>query len=98
MQLNKYGRGKENKMIENEYIDGNHASYYGGKENTYECIKVIHAWGEQNNWNYKDGFYLGTVLKYISRAGSKKNNSKEQDLQKCINYLKMYIEELKCEN
>ena len=65
-----------------------------GKDNPYECIKVISAWGEQSKWNYKDGFYLGTVLKYISRAGRKDNNSKSQDLQKCVNYLTMYISEL----
>ena len=81
-------------MIDNEYANNNHASYYGGKDNPYECIKVIRAWGEKGNWDYKDGFYLGTVLRYISRNGNKKGNSKAQDLQKCINYLKMYIEEL----
>ena len=97
MQWNKYGRGKENNMIDNEYADNNHASYYGGKDNPYECIKVIEAWGEQGNWDYRDGFYLGTVLRYISRNGNKKGNSKEQDLQKCINYLKMYVEKLKGE-
>ena len=81
-------------MIDKEYKDNAHASYYGGKDNPYECIKVISAWGEQSEWNYKDGFYLGTVLKYISRAGRKDNNSKAQDLQKCVNYLTMYISEL----
>ena len=46
MDLNKYGKGKENSMIDNEYADNNHASYYGGEDNPYECIKVIEAWGE----------------------------------------------------
>ena len=41
MDLNKYGRGKESNMIDNEYADNNHASYYGGEDNPYECIKVI---------------------------------------------------------
>ena len=27
-------------MIDNEYADNNHASYYGGKDNTYEWINV----------------------------------------------------------
>ena len=98
MDLNEYGKGKENNMIDNEYANNNHASYYGGKDNPYECIKVIEAWGKQGNWNYLHGFYLGTVLRYISRNGNKKGNSKEQDLQKCINYLKMYVEKLKGDN
>ena len=55
-------------MIDNEYMDGNHASYYGGKENPYECIKVNDAWGEQKNWGYKDRFYLGTVLKIYKQS------------------------------
>lgn len=81
-------------MIDKEYKDGNHASYYGGKDNPYECVKVIEAWGNRNRWDYADGFYLGTVLRYISRAGRKDNNSKAQDLQKCVNYITMYINEL----
>ena len=85
----------DNKFIDDEYQNGNHASYYGGENNVYECVKVINAWGEQNNWNFQDGFYLGTVLRYLCRNGNKKGNSKEQDLQKCINYLQMYLDELK---
>ena len=63
MDLNEYGKGKENNMIDKEYANNNHASYYGGKDNPYECIKVIEAWGKQGNWDYLDGFYLGTVLR-----------------------------------
>lgn len=83
--------------IDTEYVDGNHASYYGGENNTYECIKVIEAWREKGNWNYEDGFYLGTVMRYLCRNGNKKDNAKIQDLQKCINYLNMYVEKLKGE-
>lgn len=81
-------------MIDREYADGNHASYYGGKDNVYECDKVINAWGTQNDWSFQDGFYLGTVLRYLCRNGKKSGNSKAQDLQKCVNYLNMYIERL----
>lgn len=81
-------------MIDKEYVNGTHASYYGGKENVYECDKVINAWGKQGNWNYQDGWYLGTVLRYLCRNGNKNENSKVQDLQKCVNYLNMYIERL----
>ena len=37
------------RLIDKEYSNNNHASYYGGKDNPYECIKVIEAWGEQGN-------------------------------------------------
>lgn len=80
--------------VDKEYLDGNHASYYGGENNPYECVKVIDAWAEQNNWDAHDGFYLGTVLRYLCRNGKKKGNSKVQDLQKCVNYLNMYIKYL----
>ena len=43
MQWNLYGREVEDNLISNEYKDGNHASYYGGKDNPYECVKVIEA-------------------------------------------------------
>lgn len=50
-------------MSENEQI--NHPSHYGGKDNIYEVIKVIEAWGLSYS------FCLGNVLKYIGRAGKK---------------------------
>lgn len=43
----------------------NNPSHYGGKDNPYETIKVIEAWGL--------GYHLGNVIKYISRAGKKSN-------------------------
>ena len=42
-----------------------HPQHYGGKDNPYEAIKVIEAWGVS--------FNLGNTLKYISRAGKKDN-------------------------
>lgn len=53
-----------------ELID--HPKHYGGKDNPYETIKVIEAWGL--------GFNLGNVVKYISRAGKK--DFLIQDLEK----------------
>jgi hypothetical protein len=44
-----------------EKID--HPAHYGGKDDPYEAIKVIDAWGL--------GFCLGNTLKYIRRAGRK---------------------------
>ena len=67
----------------------NHPSHYGGKDNPYEAIKVINAWNLD--------FCLGNVVKYISRAGKKGNNSKEQDLKKALWYLEHEIESMKGE-
>ena len=59
----------------------NHPKHYGGKDNPYEAIKVIEAWGL--------GFHLGNVVKYISRAGKK--GSAVEDLEKALWYLKRTI-------
>ncbi len=68
----------------------NHPTHYGGKNNTYECIKVVEAW--------QLGFHLGNVLKYISRAGKKnlydhgeKKDVILEDLHKAAWYLNRYI-------
>lgn len=62
-----------------ELID--HPKHYGGKNNPYETIKVIEAWGL--------GFNLGNVVKYISRAGKK--DFLIQDLEKAKWYLEREI-------
>ena len=59
----------------------NHPEHYGG-DTTYEAIKVIEAWDL--------GFHLGNVVKYISRAGKKTNNTRE-DLKKAKWYLERYL-------
>jgi len=59
-----------------------HPDHYGGKENTYEAIKVIEAWDL--------GFHLGNVVKYVSRAGKKTKNTTE-DLKKAKWYLERYL-------
>lgn len=64
----------------------NNPNHYGGKENTYESIKVIEAW-ELN-------FHLGNVVKYISRAGKKDKTKLNEDLQKAKWYLDRYINEV----
>lgn len=61
-----------------------HPDYYGGKDNPYEAIKVIDAWGL--------GFCLGNAVKYISRAGKKLGNNKLIDLRKAVWYLQHEIE------
>ena len=76
----KYNRKKnrENKMVD-------HPNHYGGQENPYETSKVIEEWGL--------GFNLGNSVKYISRAGKKKNTI--EDLEKARWYIKREIDNLK---
>lgn len=62
----------------------NHPSYYGGKENPYEAIKIIEA--------LKLDFCLGNALKYISRAGKKDDTI--QDLKKAIWYIERKVKQL----
>ncbi len=66
----------------------NHPSHYGGKENVYEVIKVIEA------WNLDSDFYLGNVIKYISRAGSKSKETYSEDLKKALWYLTRKLKRL----
>jgi hypothetical protein len=63
-----------------------HPKHYGGKDNPYEAIKVIDAWGLD--------FCLGNVVKYVSRAG-KKNESALEDLEKAKWYICHAIEKIK---
>lgn len=67
----------------------NHPSYYGGAENPYEVIKVIEAWGLDNN------FDLATVIKYLARQGKKPQNPAIQDLEKAEWYLTHEIKKVK---
>jgi hypothetical protein len=69
-------------------MSNNRPEYYGGKDNQYEVVKVINAWGL--------GFELGNVLKYIKRAG-KKSEDPIADLQKAATYIDMEIRRLKQE-
>lgn len=52
----------------------------------YEPWDVIKDWGLD--------FDLGSVVKYVSRAGKKPDNSKEQDLRKAMEFLKHAIDNL----
>src|ERR1700677_945447 len=49
-----------------------HPAHYGGADDVYEAIKVIHAW--------RLNFPLGSVLKYIKRAGKKHGADELEDL------------------
>ena len=61
----------------------NHPDHYGGKDNTYEAIKIIEA--------YDLNFSLGNAIKYIIRAG-KKNSNAIEDLEKAKWYVQRQIE------
>ena len=61
----------------------NNPEHYGGKQNTYEAIKVIESWDLN--------FHLGNVVKYISRAGKKDKNKLKEDLEKAKWYLDRFI-------
>lgn len=61
----------------------NHPNHYGG-DDVYETIKVIDAWGLDKD------FYLGNVVKYISRAGKK--GSTLEDLKKALWYLQRKVD------
>lgn len=63
----------------------NHPSYYNSGK-----IEVIDFIEDQ-----KLGFHLGTVVKYISRAGKKDSNKLVEDLEKARWYLTREIERLK---
>jgi hypothetical protein len=70
---------------QSEMVD--HPEHYGGKDNVYESINVIEAWGLN--------FCLGNVAKYISRAGKKQANKTIEDLEKAKWYLEREINRLK---
>lgn len=74
-------------MSDRTYSEGvDHPSHYGGKDNVYEAIKVIEAWGLN--------FNLGSVLKYVSRAGKKPGEELLKDLEKAEWYVRREIERL----
>lgn len=64
-----------------------HPAHYGGKDNPYEAIKVIEAWGL--------GFCLGNTVKYVARAGKKQGAAEIEDLEKARWYLDRHLAELK---
>lgn len=59
-----------------------HPDHYQG--NGYEVLDIIE--------DFELNFNLGNVLKYILRAGKKKSELKEEDLEKALFYLKRELE------
>ena len=90
------GDGCEYSYCKKEYDD----YYY--KEKEKNAIKPSHykagefdviAFCQLHNIN----FDLGNVIKYVTRAGKKENNSELHDLNKAMEYLKRRIEFIKGE-
>lgn len=79
---------RENKEEEYEIVD--HPQHYGGEDAAHEAISVIEEWGL--------GFHLGNVVKYISRAGKKPDQTTISDLKKAAWYLDRYINNLEDQN
>jgi len=79
-------KDRKNKVEFTESEQVYHPDHYGGKDNPYEAIKVIEAWGLD--------FNLGNVVKYISRAGKKEPAAELQDLEKALWYLQRSIDKL----
>jgi hypothetical protein len=71
--------------MEKEMVN-NPEHYQFGKNNEYEAIKVIEAWGLD--------FHLGNTVKYISRAGIKNRDKELEDLRKAAWYLQRKIDNL----
>ncbi len=72
-----------------KYEKVNHPAHYGGADNPYEAIKVIEAWGLD--------FHLGTVLRYIARAGRKPGELPLEDLRKAEWYLRRKLSRLEAD-
>lgn len=72
--------------IENIKANVDHPAHYGGKDNPYETIKVIEAWGLDDN------FDIATAVKYLSRLGKKAGNPFLQDLMKAKFYIDHEVE------
>ena len=62
--------------------------YYDAK-GVYEVFNVLEAWGLDKD------FYLGNVIKYISRAGKKDPSKYKEDLEKALIYLQKRIDSIK---
>lgn len=90
---------KESKFLEEKYIrefsmaeekkeQVNHPTHYNhGK---YEVIDVIEDW--------EVDFHIGNVIKYVSRAGRKTDDTEIQDLKKALWYLQRKIDILEKKN
>ena len=67
-----------------------HPEYYKGSNEDGKAIEVFDVIDQ-----FVDGdFYLGNVLKYVCRAGKKSKETKRQDLEKALHYIKEAIKRI----
>lgn len=67
-----------------------HPDYYRGDNKDGKAIEVFDIIDQ-----FVDGdFYLGNVLKYVCRAGKKSKETKRQDLEKALHYIKEAIKRI----
>jgi hypothetical protein len=78
-------------MKDKEISENNHPVRYGG-DTEYECIKVLKAW--LNEDEYK-GFLKGNAIKYLCRLGKK--DSEKNELEKSMWYINKLMEEVEDE-
>lgn len=67
-----------------------HPNYYKGNSPDGKSIEVFDVIDQFVGGD----FYLGNVLKYVCRAGKKSEETKKQDLEKALHYIKEAIKRL----
>lgn len=67
-----------------------HPNYYKGNSPDGKSIEVFDIVDQFVGGD----FYLGNVLKYVCRAGKKSKETKRQDLEKALHYIKEAIKRL----
>ncbi len=67
-----------------------HPDYYKGNSPDGKSIEVFDIVDQFVGGD----FYLGNVLKYVCRAGKKSKETKKQDLEKALHYIKEAIKRL----
>lgn len=68
-------------------FDSKHPDYYKGDSGDGRSIEVFDIIDQFVGGD----FYLGNVLKYVCRAGKKSADTKRQDLEKALHYIKEAI-------
>ena len=81
------GGSVKNKLLESSETEPKHPDYYKGTNDGGRSIEVFDIIDQFVNGD----FYLGNVLKYVCRAGKKSKETKRQDLEKALHYIKEAI-------
>lgn len=75
---------------EQEPDEPEHPDYYKGDNEDGKAIEVFDIIDQFVGGD----FYLGNVLKYVCRAGKKSKETKRQDLEKALHYIKEAIKRI----